>query len=186
MTNKIDGNKQANRRSFLKGAAVTAGGLAFAKWALTNAEEAAAQGQAYVIVSDVIRGSGGAPQGPGCTQTSAFKKGEQLVWRAVVYDAKTGAFVNTPKDVIDQGLKMKVTAEGQAPIDMTFDQHPGANRNPKPEDIIYYWTGPWIIPPNVSGKFKYTIEVTGKDGSGKLEIAGNKAVDTFPIAVDIS
>ena len=187
MANTLEVTKQANRRTFLKGAATAAGGIAFAKWALTNADAAAQQGQAYVIVSDVIRGSQGAPQGPGCTETNVFKKGEQLVWRAVVYDAKTGALINTPKDVADRGLKMNAKLEGNDPIAMNHGQHPGANSNPKPEDIIYYWAGPWIIPPNVAtGKFKYAITVEGKDGKGTLEVAGNKAVDTFPIAVDIS
>ncbi|MBI1744180.1 twin-arginine translocation signal domain-containing protein [Candidatus Acetothermia bacterium] len=187
MANTLEETKKPNRRTFLKGAASAAGGIAFAKWALTNADVAAQQGQAYVIVSDVIRGSGGAPQGPGCTETSVFKKGEQLVWRAVVYDAKTGVLLDTPKDVTDHALKMSVKPEGLDAITMNFDQHPGANRNPKPEDVIYYWTGPFIIPPNVNaGKFKYTITVEGKEGKGTLDVLGNKAVDTFPIALDIS
>ncbi len=178
---------KADRRTFLKGAVATVGGLAFSEWAATNFEAAAQDGQAFVIVSDVIRGSQGNPTGPSCVETSVFQRGEQVVWRAVVYDAATGEALNTPEAVADRGLTMSVTPEGQGAIDMGHGPHPPASRNPAPEDVIYYWTGTWEIPPVVSGRLKYTIVVEdGNGGQGVMEVAGNKDVDTFPIALDIS
>lgn len=180
-------NVASNRRTFLKGAAATMGGMAFTQWAATNFEAAAQGGQAYVIVADVIRGSGGNPTGPGCVQTSVFVRGEQAVWRAVVYDAKTGELVNSAEAVASRGLTMKVTPEGQDPIDMAHGQHPGESRNPAPADVIFYWTGPWEIPPSVTGKLKYTIEVADSGGgTGVLELFGNKEVDTFPLPLTVS
>lgn len=180
-------NVATNRRTFLKGAAAAMGGMAFTQWAATNFEAAAQGGQAYVIVADVIRGSGGAPQGPGCVQTSVFQRGEQAVWRAVVYDAKTGELINSADAVAARGLTMKVTPEGQDPIDMGHGQHPPASRNPAAADIIYYWTGPWEIPPSVTGKLVYTIEVADSSGgTGVLQLIGNKEVDTFPLPLTVS
>lgn len=178
---------KVDRRAFLKGAVAAVGGLAFSRWAFTNAEAAAQEGQAYVIVSDVIRGSGGDPTGPSCVETSVFQRGEQVVWRAVVFDARTGQLVNTPEAVQERGLRMWVEVEGQdEPIEMEHGQHPPERFKPKPEDIIYYWAGAWIIPPNVTGEFKYTITVEDKDGNrGVLEIMGTKGVDTFPAALVI-
>lgn len=175
---------KTNRRNFLKGAAATVGGMAFTQWAATNFEAAAQGGQAFVIVSDVIRGSGGNPTGPSCVETSVFQRGEQAVWRAVVYDAGTGEAINTPETVETRGLTMSVTPEGQDAMEMEFGPHPP---NAAPEDIIFYWTAPWEIPPVVTGKLKYTITVTdGNGGTGVLEVVGNVEADTFPIALEIS
>jgi len=178
---------KTNRREFLKGAAAAAGGMAFTQWAATNFEAAAQGSQAYVIVSDVIRGSGGAPTGPSCVQTSVFQRGEAAVWRAVVYDATTGEAVNTPEAVEERGLTMTVTPEGQDTFDMEHGQHPPDRFNPAPEDIIFYWTHQWEIPPVVTGKLKYTITVQDANGGqGVLEVAGNPEADTFPIALEVS
>lgn len=176
--------KRLDRRTFLKGAAAAAGGLAFTQWAFTNFEAAAQNGQAYVIVSDVIRGSGGDPTGPGCVETSLFKRGEQLVWRAVVFDARTGEAVNTPEAVEARGLKVTAQVEGRDEVfELEFGPHPP---NAAEEDQIFYWAAPWIIPPNVTGKFKYTLTVEDQDGGqGVLEIAGKKDLDTFPSALTI-
>ncbi len=177
----------ANRRDFLKGAAATVGGLAFTQWATTNFEAAAQGGQAYVIVSDVIRGAGGEPTGPSCVETSVFERGEQAVWRVVVYDAATGEAINTQEQVDARGLTMSVTPEGEDTIEMGFGQHPPASREPAAEDIIFYWTGVWEIGPASTGKFKYTITVQDSNGGmGTLDVAGNKDVDTFPIALEVS
>jgi hypothetical protein len=178
---------ETNRREFLKGAAATVGGLAFTQWAVTNFDAAAQGQQAYVIVSDVIRGSGGEPTGPSCVQSSVFVRGEEAVWRAVIYDATTGEAINTPELVEARGLSMTATPEGQDEMAMEFGQHPPARFNPAPEDIIFYWTAPWEIPPVVTGKLKYTLVVTDSNGgTGTLEVTGNPETDTFPIALEVS
>ena len=172
-----------NRRNFLKSAAAAAGGLAFTQWAFSNYEAAAQEGQDYVIVSDVIRGSGGEPTGPSCVETNLFERGEQVVWRAVVFDASTGEMVNTPDAVESRGLQLTAQPEGQDAIEMEFGPHPpGASS----EDQIFYWTATWVIPPNVNGKLKYTLTVEDADGGqGTFELLGQKDVDTFPSALEV-
>lgn len=67
--------QKVDRRKFLKGAAAALGGAAvLSSMVATNFEAAADEGQAYVIVSDVVRGSQN-PQGPVCVETSVFKPG---------------------------------------------------------------------------------------------------------------
>lgn len=172
-----------NRRSFLRNAAAAAGGLAFTQWAFSNFEAAAQEGQDYVIVSDVIRGSGGEPTGPSCVETNLFDRGEQVVWRAVVFDASTGEIVNSPDAVESRGLQMTVQPEGQDALEMEFGAHPPDTPS---EDQIFYWTAAWVIPPNVSGKLKYTLTVEDADGGqGTFELLGQTGVDTFPSALDV-
>lgn len=178
-------DQKVGRRSFIKGAAAAAGGLAFTNWALTNADAVAQDGQAYVIVSDVLRGGGGEPQlGPGCAESSVFVTGEEVVWRAVVFNAQTGEIINSPEDVAAHGLTMEVFLEGQdAPFEMSHGIHPP---NADAADQIYYWSESWDVPGDFAGKFKYTITVNGNEGTGLMEILGVPGVDTFPSALSMN
>ena len=180
--------RKVDRRTFLKGAAATLGGAAFlGSMVASNFEAAAQTNQAWVIFSDIVRGSGGSPTGTLCVETSVFTQGEQIVFRVVTYDGKTGALVNTPDEVEARGLKVTVEIEGQAsPLELRFGAHP-----PKTPaaDQHFYWATGWLIPPNVSGKLSYTIKVEDKDGGkGILEIAGfkdGKYIDPFPALLSI-
>mgnify|MGYP006277760987 CR=1 FL=1 len=170
-----------NRRSFLRNAAAAAGGLAFTQWAFSNFEAAAQNGQDYVIVADVARFNGGDPQGPSCVGTSVFSRGEQVGWRAVVYDATTGELVNSPEAIADRGLSLTVEVEGQDNLEMEHGPHPQNSDN-----AIDFWTAAWIIPPNVSGKLRYAISVEDADGrTGRLELLGQTDTLTFPYALTI-
>ncbi len=170
-----------NRRSFLRNAAAAAGGLAFTQWAFSNFKAAAQNGQDYVIVADVARGTGGDPTGPSCVGTTVFNQGEQVVWRAMVYDASTGELVNSTDAVESRGLSMTVEVEGQDTLEMEHGPHP-----PDSDDQIFFWTAAWTIPPNVSGRVKYTLTVEdGDGGTGSLEILGSTDSVTFPYALTV-
>lgn len=174
-----------SRRSFLKAGAAATGGLAFVKWAVTNFDAAAQEGQRYVIVSDVLRGGGGERKGPGCVENSVFQGGEEIVWRAVVFDGQTGQLINGLDEVSGLGLKMTVTVDG---IDQVFEMAHGVHpRNADPADQINYWSESWVVPPDVSGKFKYSITVEDSSGGkGALQFLGIPGVDTFPSALSLN
>jgi hypothetical protein len=170
-----------NRRDFIKGAAAAVGGIAFSSLAATNFEAAAAEGQDYVIVSEVVKGGSGAVGAP-CGLTSTFKKGEQIVWHAVLFSGNTGEKINDHQEVMNRGLKVQVELENGAKVNMNHSQHP-PDESPK----IYYWAGGWKISPGVStGKMTYSITAQDKEGRmGKLEMFGDKEVDTFPHSLTI-
>lgn len=170
-----------NRRDFIKSAAAAVGGIAFGSLAATNFEAAAANGQDYVIVAEVVKGGSGAI-GPPCGLTSTFKKGEQIVWHAVLFSGKTGEKINDHAEVKDRGLKLQVTLENGANVNLNHSEHP-PDGSPK----IYYWSGGWQISPGApTGKMTYEISAKDKEGRmGKLEMFGEKKVDTFPHALTI-
>ena len=170
-----------NRRDFIKGAAAAVGGIAFSSMAITNFEAAAQNGQDYVIVAEVVKGSSGAVGKP-CDLTSTFKKGEQIVWHAVVFSGQTGAKINDHGEIQDRGLKLQVELENGETIDMHHSEHP-PDGSPK----IYYWGGSWKISPGAStGNMTYSITAEDKEGrTGRLEMFGDKNVDTFPHVLTI-
>lgn len=170
-----------NRRDFIKGAAAAVGGIAFSSLAVTNFEAAAANGQDYVIVGEVVKGSSGAVGAP-CGLNSTFKKGEQIVWHAVVFSGETGEKINDHGEIQDRGLELQVEVENGDTVDMHHSEHP-PDGTPK----IYYWGGAWKISPGVpTGKMTYSITAEDDEGRmGKLEMFGEKDVDTFPKALTI-
>ncbi|MBS3812815.1 twin-arginine translocation signal domain-containing protein [Candidatus Bipolaricaulota bacterium] len=170
-----------NRRDFIKGAAAAVGGLAFSSLAITNFEAAAENGQDYVIVTEVVKGSAGAVGAP-CELTSVFKKGEQVVWHAVLFSGKTGEKLNDHAEMKQRGMKVHVELENGKKIDMHHGEHPPSG-SPK----IYYWAGAWKISPGAStGKMTYSITAQDKEGrTGTLNMFGDKTVDTFPRALTI-
>ncbi|MFP4135518.1 MAG: twin-arginine translocation signal domain-containing protein [Candidatus Acetothermia bacterium] len=170
-----------NRRDFIKGAAAAVGGIAFSSLAVTNFEAAAETGQDYVIVAEVVKGSSGSVGKP-CELTSTFKKGEQIVWHAVVFSGETGEKINDHEEIQDRGLKLQVELENGETLDMNHSEHP-SDDSPK----IYYWGSSWKISPGAStGKLTYSITAEDDEGRmGKLEMFGDKEVDTFPHVLTI-
>lgn len=170
-----------NRRDFIKGAAAAVGGIAFSSLAATNFKAAAAEGQDYVIVTEVVKGGSGSV-GPPCGLTSTFKKGEQIVWHAVLFSGKTGEKINDHSEIKKRGLKVQVKLENGKKVDMHHSEHP-PDESPK----IYYWSGGWKVSPGTpTGKMTYEITAQDKEGRmGKLEMFGDKEVDTFPHSLTI-
>lgn len=173
-----------NRRDFIKGAAAAVGGIAFSSLAATNFEAAAAQGQDYVIVNEVVKGGGGAvvESGAPCELTSVFKKGESIVWHAVTFSGSTGEKINDHAEIQKRGLKLQVELENGETIDMHHGEHP-PDETPK----VYFWAGSWKVSPGApTGKMTYSITAKDNEGrTGKLEMFGDKNVETFPRALTI-
>lgn len=103
-----------------------------------------------------------------------------MVWRAIVFDTKTGQAITDPK-----GFTVTVTPEGQTAITMEYGPHPA---KAAAADQINFWTGAWAIAPNISGKLIYEIKVTGQNGAGQLNFTGfigKKDVGTFPAPLTV-
>lgn len=125
---------------------------------LTAISMASAQGPVYSVNADVVRGAKN-PVGPTCVLTPEFKTGEQVVWRAVVYDATTGAEL-TPDEVAAKGIKVTAKLENGDTFDMEYGQHP------KDPPQIWLFVGAWSIPPVYpTGTLKYDIIVTDNAGN---------------------
>ena len=113
---------------------------------------------AYYVRADAVRGSKN-PTGPTCVLTPVFKTGEQVVWRAEVFDAQTGQKL-TDQQVKDLGVKVTVKTQDGKTYDMAYGEHP--HEAPK----IWLWTAAWVIPPVYpTGMFEYSIIVTDKAGN---------------------
>lgn len=126
--------------------------------ALAISSMALAAGPAYFVNADVVRGSKN-PAGPTCVLTPVFKTGEQIVWRAVVYDAATGQQL-TPDEVQAKGIKVVAKLENGDTYEMEYGQHP------KEEPQIWLWVAAWVIPPVYpTGTLKYDIVVTDNAGN---------------------
>ncbi|MFB6290520.1 MAG: twin-arginine translocation signal domain-containing protein [Candidatus Bipolaricaulia bacterium] len=173
-----------NRRDFIKGAAAAVGGITFSSMAVTNFEAAAANGQDYVIVAEVVKGGSGAvaKAGAPCELTSVFKRGEQIVWHAVLFSGNTGEKLNDHDEITKRGLKVQAELENGKKIDMHHGKHP-----PDEKPKVWFWAGAWKVSPGVpTGKMTYKLTAEDKKGrTGTLEMFGDKNVETFPRALTI-
>jgi len=120
---------------------------------------AAQSGPANLFLAvDMVQGSTNLPKdqqpAKGCVLSSRFPRNSQVVWRARIYDPKTG-------DLMDDSALSKVEvrlANGQT-IAMKYGPHP---KNPPGEA---YWTASWMVPKdNATGTLKYSITATSTDG----------------------
>lgn len=126
--------------------------------ALAAISMASAQGPVYSVNADVVRGAKN-PVGTTCVLTPEFKTGEQVVWRAVVYDAATGVELS-PDEVAAKGIKVTAKLESGDTFDMEYGEHP------KDPPQIWLFVGAWVIPPVYpTGTLKYDIIVTDNAGN---------------------
>ena len=113
---------------------------------------------AYFVRADVVRGSQNAT-GPTCVLTPVFKTGEQVVWRAEVFDANTGEKL-TPERAEEVGMTVTAVLEDGSEYEMEYDLHP------REEPQIYLWVGAWTIPPVYpTGTLVYQIVVEDAAGN---------------------
>ncbi|MFB6290651.1 MAG: twin-arginine translocation signal domain-containing protein [Candidatus Bipolaricaulia bacterium] len=175
---------QLDRRDFIKSAAAAVGGIAFSSLAVTNFQAATEEGQDYVIVAEVRKGGSGAVEGTGapCELTSSFKKGETIVWHAVVFSGNTGKKINDHGEIQKRGLNLQVELENGKKVDLHHGKHP-----PEETPKIYFWSGHWKIPPGAStGMLTYDMRAKDKKGrAGALKMFGDEKVETFPKALKI-
>lgn len=145
-----------------------AGALAGALWALAGAvlHVAGMEGRfsPYFVYADMVRGARGA-RGPVGEQTNVFRRGEQVVWRAVVVDVLSGQMVGSRAELL--GVKVTVHVEGGPSLKMRFEGQSSASG-------LRYWTASWQIPADYStGAHRWWVEVTDALGtSARFEPIG--------------
>lgn len=116
------------------------------------------------LMVDMVQGSTNLPKdqaaAKSCVLTSRFARNSQIVWRARVFDSKTG-------DLMDNEAlsSVQVTLANGKAVDMKYGPHP---KDPPGES---YWTGSWVVPKdNATGTLKYLVTATASDGrSGTFE-----------------
>lgn len=135
---------------------------------LTGTASAGPQGKlVYWVMADLVRGVT-QPTSPLCLQTSLFRSGEQVVWRARVLDVSTGLDPGEEGKnqvaVQERGLKVTAYLENGQSFPMRYAQHPG---RPKPgEAVVWLWSTAWNIPDDYpTGRLKWWLVVTDKTGA---------------------
>ncbi len=119
---------------------------------------------AYFVQADVVRGAIGAT-GAVCVFNGVFQQGEQIVWRAYVFDSETGE-VLTPEQVEALGVQVFGVIDGDQKAELHFMPHP-----PGSDDAEFFWAGGWQIPADyATGNYAWTLQV--------VDTAGNTAVYT--------
>lgn len=111
-----------------------------------------------IIMSDMVEGTKNIPADQqkvrSCVLESQYPRNSEVVFRARVYDPKTGDMMD---DTAVASLQVKL-ANGQT-ITMKYGAHP---KTPPNE---YYWTGSFVIPKDApTGTMNYSIVATAKDG----------------------
>ncbi|HEX5417264.1 MAG TPA: hypothetical protein VFZ25_16490 [Chloroflexota bacterium] len=154
-----------SRRTIIRASAVSALPLALvalngcqsAPAQPTPAPEAAGASKLFMDVS-MVQSTLNIPQkdqaARGCVMTNRFPRNGEIVWRAKVYDGKTG----DPLD--DKGISKATVklADGTA-VDMKYGGHPGKN------PVDFYWTANWLVPKDhPTGTLNYDIAVAAVDG----------------------
>jgi len=123
-----------------------------------------AQAVPLIISSDMVQGSKNIPAdltaSRSCVLSSQFPRNSQVVFRARIYDPKTGELMD---DAAMASVQIKL-GNGQT-IPMKYGAHP---KNPPNE---YFWTGSFIVAKDApTGKMDYSIVATSKDGrSGEFK-----------------
>lgn len=114
---------------------------------------------AYFIQADIVRGAVGA-QGAVCVPNSVFMQGEEVVWRAYVYDATTGEKL-TQDDIDSRGVKVFGELEGGVKAPLTYEPHP-----PGADKTELYYAGAWSIPADFpTGNYKWSVAVEDSAGN---------------------
>lgn len=128
--------------------------------AVTFMGMALAQNSAYLINADVVRGAQN-PTGPTCVLTPVFKTGEQVVWRAELFDTETGEKL-TPEEAEARGVTVTAVLEDGSEYEMEYGLHP------REEPQIWLWVGAWTIPP-VYPTGTLTYEIVVEDDAGNTQ-----------------
>jgi hypothetical protein len=159
-----------NRREMVL--ALAGGGAAAVLAACSNAAstpakeapKAAAVSDKLFLSVDVVQGSknltGDAAKLRSCVLSSRFPRNGEMVFRARVFDPKTGDLMD------DKALK---SVEVQLSNGRTLQAAYGAHPKDPPNE--FFWTTSWVIPKDhPTGTLKYGVTATAADGrTGKFE-----------------
>ncbi|MGH2390339.1 MAG: hypothetical protein ACRDIE_19225 [Chloroflexota bacterium] len=114
----------------------------------------------YVIQADFVLGAKGLPpKADACIANAVFHPGQQIVWRARIYDSATGKVV-APGQVKKLGLTATVVLKSGKKFAMMNIPHP-----PQAKKQVFYWTAAWVVSKTYPfGPLVWTINA--KDSSG--------------------
>lgn len=113
----------------------------------------------YFIQADTVRGAEGA-QGAVCIVNSVFMQGEQIVYRAYVYDADTGEQL-TEEQIAERGVKVYGVLDGERVAELAFIPHP-----PGAEPGELFWAGGFVIPEDhPTGNYAWSVQVEDAEGN---------------------
>jgi len=125
---------------------------------LTLAAWAGAQA-GYFVQADMVRGAANA-MGAVCVPNSVFFPGEQIVFRAVVYDAATGQEMRH-EDIAARGIEATVHIDDVTAIPMFY---PPVTEGTPPG--AYFFRGPFMIrADSTTGMFDWWIDIVDADGN---------------------
>ena len=132
-----------------------------------GAVAAAPARQPYFVTVDLVRGSF-EPTGTVCVQTSVFKQGEEVVWRAVLRETATGREIGnsgtSAAEIQERGLKVTAYMENGNSFPLKYGQHPPRPKEGEP--VRWFWTVSWKIPTDYpTGTLKWWVIVTDKTGA---------------------
>lgn len=115
----------------------------------------------YFLQADVVRGSAGA-QGAVCVANSVFFPGEQVVWRAIVFDTATQTRLSE-EQIKQLGLVVTVALENGTNLSLRYGLHPPDPNAPKREA---FWSGSYQISADAPlGTLKWSMTAKDKDGN---------------------
>lgn len=122
---------------------------------------------AYIVMVDIVRGSF-EPTGTVCVQTSVFKQGEEVVWRARVIETGSGREIGgdgkNQAEIAERNLKATAYLENGMNFPLKYGQHPPRPREGDP--VKWFWTVSWKISPDYpTGTLKWWVVVTDKAGA---------------------
>lgn len=110
-----------------------------------------------ILSMDTVLGSANVPQAQvaerSCILNNRYPKNSQIVWRARVYDPKTGDLMD---DKTISTLQVKLANE--TVVSMKYGAHPKGGQE-------FYWTGSWTVPMDQpTGTLGYSVAATASDG----------------------
>lgn len=128
---------------------------------------AAAPRVAYWLMADLTRGPRDAVGAVG-VQSSVFKQGEEVVFRARVLDIATGADPGRGGKGVQMlqevGLNVVAYLEDGQSFLMRYGQHPAQAQGR--EAVAWFWTASWKIPATQSpGRMKWWVIARDKSGA---------------------
>lgn len=117
---------------------------------------------AYFVQADVIRGAVGA-MGAVCVANAVFVQGEEIVWRAYVYDSETGDLI-TQADIDAKGIKVYGELDSGVKVELRYGAHP-----PGTEKTEEYYAAAWQIPTDyATGSYQWSVSVADTAGNSGI------------------
>ena len=113
-----------------------------------------------VVNADTVTGSGTAQSGPNatCAQTSFFKRGGRIVFRAWGTDVPGGGYSLTPTNVLSAVVNLPPLPGTKTPLVLPLS-YVGEPYTAPAAQQVGYWETSWVVPNNYPlGYVNYSVE----------------------------